>query len=681
MKGHIRWLRAVPVLAAVLGVSLAADAVGTRRFVLERGDDFKGGDLEGVAVDSAGAVRAGLSLGSVPIPEAGSIWAALPLRDGALLLGTGNEGKLVRVADGATRVVGETGGLVATSLVEAWNGTIVVGTLPEGKLLRLDGGKLTPLATLKGAQHIWQLAYDARAGVVYAATGPEGKLFRISRDGDAQVYFDAEEQQLLSVAVAPDGTVYTGASDKAKLYKLTGPGRASVLYDFERTEVRAVAGGAHGDVFALANEIKPDPNSQKASKVPEGAPAGPVAPGAPAKGKGTLYRFSRDGRPDRLLEDDDEYFTSLALGDDGLPYVGTGLEGRVYTVDRSHNAVLVADVDERQVTALVLRGKQRAVLGSDPAVLHPVRGVGGPNAVWTSKVLDAGIRARFGRIEWEASGPIEISTRSGNTKEPDDSWSAWSRPLTAHGQVASPPARYLQVRARFSRDARAVLTDLNVAFVTDNLRAVVTEVSAKRNDDRQSDDAVTSSGGPIGKRADSNLELRWKVDNPDKDELRYRLRYRMLGSNTWYDILKPNEKLTKENYTWDTSDLPEGRYRVLVIATDELSNPPELVTKSELESGVLVIDNTPPVVDGLKLVGKRLQAVVLDGVGPIQRVEVSVAGSDEWRPIAPADGIFDEQREELDVELSSVLPAGPALISVRAYDAANNFVIKNFALK
>src|SRR5690606_37161922 len=165
------------------------------------------------------------------------------------------------------RVVGETGGLVATSLVEAWNGTIVVGTLPEGKLLRLDGGKLTPLATLKGAQHIWQLAYDARAGVVYATTGPEGKLFRISRDGDAQVYFDAEEQQLLSVAVAPDGTVYTGASDKAKLYKLTGPGRASVLYDFERTEVRAVAVGADGDVFAIANEIKPDPNSQKASKV------------------------------------------------------------------------------------------------------------------------------------------------------------------------------------------------------------------------------------------------------------------------------------------------------------------------------------------------------------------------------------------------------------------------------
>jgi hypothetical protein len=34
-------------------------AVGTRRFVLDEGADFKGGDLEGVAIDAAGGVRAG----------------------------------------------------------------------------------------------------------------------------------------------------------------------------------------------------------------------------------------------------------------------------------------------------------------------------------------------------------------------------------------------------------------------------------------------------------------------------------------------------------------------------------------------------------------------------------------------------------------------------------------------
>ncbi|HET9960641.1 MAG TPA: hypothetical protein VFQ61_39490, partial [Polyangiaceae bacterium] len=510
---------------------------------------------------------------------------------------------------------------------------------------------------------------------------PEGKLFRITANGDAQVFFDAEEQHLMSVAVAPDGTVYTGASDKARLYHVTAPGRSSVVYDFGRTEVRAVAVAANGDVFAIANEIRPGSQIPPRLNKPADAPAGPAStPPNPAKGKGTLYRFSRDGRPDQLLDDGDEHFTSLTIGGDGRPYVGTGIEGRVYTVDDNHNAVLVADTDERQITALWLGTKQSYVAGSDPAVVHEVKGVGGPDAIWTSKVLDAGIRARFGRLEWEATGPIAISTRSGNTKEPDDSWSPWSREFEAPSKVDSPAARFFQVRARFARDPKAVLTDIDVSFVTDNLRAVVTEVTAKSNE-RGNDDPIKTSGGPVQRRPDPNLNITWKVENPDKDELRYRLKYRLVGTNTWYDLTRPQEKVTKENYSWDTSDLPEGRYRVKVVASDELSNPPDRVTSDEMESGVLLVDNTPPTVEGLKLVGRRLQAVVLDGVGPVQRVEVSVAGSDEWRPVFPADGIFDEQRETIDVDLGAVLPAGPALVSVRAYDGADNFVIRNVALR
>jgi hypothetical protein len=226
-----------------------------------------------------------------------------------------------------------------------------------------------------------------------------------------------------------------------------------------------------------------------------------------------------------------------------------------------------------------------------------------------------------------------------------------------------------------------VLTDVDVSFVTDNLRAVITEVTAKNAGERSSEDSLRASGGPVQRKPDPSLNITWKTDNPDKDELRYRLKYRMVGQSTWYDLTKPNERLSKENYNWDTSDLPEGRYRLKVVASDELSNPADKVTTDEMESGVVLVDNTPPVVEGLKLVGRRLQAIVVDGVGPVQRVEVSVAGSDEWRPLFPSDGIFDEQREVIDVDLSSVLPAGPALVSIRAYDAADNFVVRNLTLR
>ena len=665
---------AIPVLV----LSSNAGAVGTRTFELHKGEDFKGGDLKGVAVDSSGAVHAGFNLGNAPAADATAIWSALAMKDGSVLLGTGNEGRILSF-DGATvKRVADTGALVVTSLVEGFGGTVYAGTLPDGEIFKVVGGKAEKFVKLEGTEHVWQLAFEPKTKSLFAATGPEGKLFRIDQAGKAQVYFDAPEQHLMSVAVAPDGTVYAGASDKAKLYRVTGPGRATVVYDFGRTEVRAIAVGEKGQVYAVANDIKT--GSYTPTRRGGGGAAAPTAKPPKTSGKGTLYRFDSEDRPEQLIDEKDDYFTSLALGDDGKPYVGTGGEGRVYTVDESHNQVLVADAEERQIGALLLRGKQRIVAASDPAVVHVVRGVGGADAVWTSKVLDAGLRAHFGRMDWLASGPLEISTRSGNTQEPDDTWSGWSAPLPAAGDVTSPAARFLQVRARWNRDPNTVLSSVTIPFVTDNLRAVVTEVEAEGGSSTLSS-GVEASGGPVSKKSGTTITLKWKVENPDKDELRYRLEYRLIGTNTWYSVLDPKETLTKTSYSWETADLPEGRYRVRVLASDEISNPPDRVQRHELESSVILVDNTPPAIQDLELTGKRLRAVVVDGVGPIARIEASVTGSDQWVPFYPRDGVFDEQREELDADVTALVPNGHAMLTVRAYDRAGNFVVRNVTVK
>jgi hypothetical protein len=565
-----------------------------------------------------------------------------------------------------------------TSLVEGFGGTIYAGTLPDGEIWKYAGGKVEKFTKLEGAEHVWQVAYDAKTKSLFAATGPEGKLFRVDQAGTAQVYFDAPEQHLMSVAVAPDGTVYAGASDKAKLYKLTGPGRASVLYDFGRTEVRSIAVSAKGDVYATANDVKP--GTYTPSRKSGTSAASPAAKPPKTTGKGTLYKFSPDGSPEQLLDDKDDYYTSLALGDDGKPYVGTGAEGRVYTVEDNHNAILVADTEERQVSALLLHGNKRYVVASDPAVLHPVRGVGGADAVWTSKVLDAGLRAHYGRLDWVGTGQLELSSRSGNTSEPDDTWSAWSNPIAAASEVPSPAARYLQIRARWTRDPNAVLTSVTIPFVTDNLRAVLTDVEAEGATSSLVS-GVESSGGPQSKKSGTTVSLKWKVENPDKDELRYKVEYRLLGGTTWYDMLDPKETLTKTSYSWETADLPEGKYRVRVTATDEISNPPDRVRKHELESGIILVDNTPPVLTGLDLTNKRLRGVATDGVGPISRFEASVAGSDVWVPFFPKDGVFDQAREEFDADVSALAPNGHVLLAVRVYDRAGNFVVQNVTIK
>jgi hypothetical protein len=80
-------LRRLTLCSLTLGflslLALPSLAVGTRRFELQRGKDFQGGDLKGVAIDSAGRVHAGLNLGALPLADAQSVWSALPRPDGS----------------------------------------------------------------------------------------------------------------------------------------------------------------------------------------------------------------------------------------------------------------------------------------------------------------------------------------------------------------------------------------------------------------------------------------------------------------------------------------------------------------------------------------------------------------------------------------------------------------------
>src|ERR1700733_10073825 len=99
---------AAALLFAGLALAPSAAAVGTRVFDLDTLEKLSGGDLKGVAVSSDGRVRAGLTLGSVPLPGATAVYAALPMADGSVLVGTSFNGQVMRVAGEQATVWAET---------------------------------------------------------------------------------------------------------------------------------------------------------------------------------------------------------------------------------------------------------------------------------------------------------------------------------------------------------------------------------------------------------------------------------------------------------------------------------------------------------------------------------------------------------------------------------------------
>ena len=666
------------VPALVMMSSPSALAVGTRAFELDSLEKLSGGDLKGVAVSSDGVVRAGFTLGEVPLTDATAAWTAVTLADQSVLVGV-TGGKVFRVAGGVAALYADTGTQAVTALALGPAGAVFAGTIPDAKIFKLAQGKADLFATLPDAHHVWALVTDRSKTALFAATGPEGRIYRVGLDGTASVYLHTDEPSIVSLAVADNGDLFAGSSNKGLLYRIRGAGRASVVYDFPgdtATEVRALV-VHHGMLFAAVNEYPEPPEPPKRAVNVGRGQAGPTTGTRPKPGKGALWRFDAEGRPEKMMHHDEFHYMALAVDDAGTPFVGTGAEGRVYSVDDAHVVSLVADTDERQVGALVVTGGganvplHGVVVSSDPTVAHPIVGRGGVDAVWTSKALDTGLRARFGRLSWHARGALELTTRTGDTAIPDLTWSSWSEPVAEGALIPSPPGRYLQVRGRWSADPNAELSDIVIPFVTENLRAVVTDVSGQMKGARESKEGLVPSGAePI--KHETTVKLTFRVDNPDGDELRYRAFYKRDGDPVWRPLTRPDEVVTKNEIEWDTSTLPEGKYRVRVTATDELANPPETTLEHTLESAPILVDNTPPVFRGLVIQGRRIRGHVVDGIGPIARVEIAVDGRQEWHPLAAADGIFDSADESIDADVHTLVPPGSHIIAVRAFDAAGN---------
>ena len=716
--------------ALVVSDTHVARAVGTRTFELDTESKLGGGEQKGTAITSLGEVEAGWTTTHAAITKGTSTWSALARPDGSVLVGVGPEARVIRIdAQGKESIVAEMpGALAVTALVEGPGGKIYAATLPEGEIFVVDekgavgtnpsaGAAPKPKAWTKlPSDHVWALAFDKKRNELFAGTGPDGKIYRVDAAGKSQLFHTVDDTQVVSLAIAPSGTLYAGTSSKGLLIAISAPGKSQVVEDFSMHEVKAIVfggasatgggvtvpvnppekkgaavkptttkGEATGDtLFCIVNEYAsaPEPSKKGApsTKQPGAAYDAPKA----GKGKGELWKITAlaadgsNGKPEKLMDEKSTTLFSLAV--DPTPktpgpvvYVGTANEGRVVGVDDQHVTSTVAKVDtSRQIGAIYVApggGKGSWFAAGDAAALYRVTAVGGADATWTSKALDAGLKARFGKLTWHASGPLELETRSGATEKPDDSWSNWSTPLTAPGKVTSPAARYVQIRARWKGQA-SILRNVTLAFVTDNLRAVVMDVSVPSKGALSS--GIVASGTDVPTKSTS-IKLTWKVDNPDSDALRYRLWYRKEESTIWRPITKDDDPLTATEYSWSTEALAEGWYRVRVEASDEIANPIGTSLKHALDSAPFAVDNTPPVIKGLSLNAGKLQGEVLDGVGPIARLEIEIDGKGPWKPITSADGILDDAGEKIDVALGL---NGSHVVALRAYDAAGNSVTK-----
>jgi hypothetical protein len=159
----------------------------------------------------------------------------------------------------------------------------------------------------------------------------------------------------------------------------------------------------------------------------------------------------------------------------------------------------------------------------------------------------------------------------------------------------------------------------------------------------------------------------WKAVDENDDALEYSVYFKRENETGWKPLAK---KITDAFYTVNTASLPDGAYRLKVVASDEPSNPPELALAGEKISDPFVVAGATPEVEiaGSEVANKKALVRFRASVraGNIASAEFSIDGG-EWRLVFPVDGIADSAVEEYRFVTPELSP-GEHLIGVRAGD-------------
>jgi len=657
----------VLVGSGLMALGLAAGVVAkVETWRHEGAPAFAKGRREGVVISDSGRVRLSQAVRPTRKFDAARVWDLAKTPKGVLYAASGNDGKVFRsTADGDWSVAHDSGDSQAFSLVAMPDGRVFAGSGPGGSVVEVtDPGRPAERPDPK-VQYIWDLASDAR-GNLYAGTGPTGQLWRRSLDGAWSLLLDSKHPHLLCVAVGPDGSVYAGSDGEGLIYRVGPDGKATVLHDAPQNEVRALLVAPDGSLYAgtAADSGRsadgPEPPSFASPRVP-GAGA---TPRPPTPGENSVYRIGPEGIPREVFRHKAMIY-ALAWRDDRL-YVGTGPEGQLFEVrDLGRESTPIARVDHGQILALLADPKDGLLLGAgDPgAVLRLDPGHVGVGTL-TSEVLDAKLISRFGTLGWKAERPpgtsVSVKVRTGNVGEADATWSPWSADQTDPSAAAAkvPPGRFAQYQIALGTTDPAATPEvrsITLRYQTANLPPEIAKV-----------DVPDISAGD-GATRQTSLRVRWEATDPNGDDLAYSLQIRKDGWPDWVHL--GGDPLTEAIYAWDTSAVPDGTYRLRVVATDRPSNPPAEALTRDRVSDPFLVDHQSPAVAVAAIPGGAT-VTLKDDLTRIVKAAYALDGGD-WVPVFPDDGLFDSPAEKITVALPDLKP-GTHILMVRATDAAGN---------
>ncbi len=704
-------------------------------------EEFEKGTPAGVSIESDGHLRQGPGLTELVTTPSTFVWSLAADKTGHVFAGTGSPATVLRLGQKPGEkpfTLFESRDLSVQALRFGPDGSLYAATAPGGKVYKLNPDATTKQdessatvvfdaakaddaaagdaksASAAQSHYIWDLTFDS-AGRLYIATGNPAAVYRVdpAKPGTKpELFFKSDEAHIRTLAWDVKGNLIAGSDGSGLVYRIDAQGKGYVLFEAPRREITSIAIGTNGTIYAACvgdksrNPLPPLPVQGVAAVTitvvqPQSLQAANASASVP---EGTeIFALSDGQAPRSLWSSKDAIVYALAARAGGLLAL-SGNRGQIYRIQDDGSYSDIGHLQAQQGLSLA-SGQSADTLFIGSGNTGKVFELGAAEThEYASDVLDTGAFARFGRVEIEpGSSGYDILTRTGNVEQPVRGWSEWQ--LITDGAVASPPGRFLQWKAVLH--AGGVLGSVGVNYLPVNSAPVVDNLvvvpGARLNPQLSNSQNQTvnitfpssnqsstvsfdgSANQPLQAIKDHTaVTVRWAAHDSDGDTLAYSLYLRGDGDSVWWPLKK---KIKEQAYSFDATLIPDGGYRIKVVASDAPSHSPGDALTGEKISDRFVIDTTPPVISNLKAEAQPAPCVGLncarpflvsfdaeDAASPVAHAEYSIDAG-PWQTIDPAGQISDSRREHYEFRISLDVEAGKIgehLITVRAFDRYDN---------
>ncbi len=266
------------LLLAISVLSLPALAEGTRTWEQSKFDDLVKGTATGVAIRSAGGLELAPSFKLLYATPSTYIWAVAADDAGNVYAATGSPARVYRITpDGKSTFIFEPQELQVQALRVGPRGVIYAATAPDGKVYKIEHKPSAKSESPKSEKPSDTATKDAAKPT-------------LDNSWSSSEYFAPGTKYIWDLALDKAGSLYVATGDRGEIYKVTPKGEHSLFFKSDETHIRVLAFDAQGNLIAGTD------------------------------GSGLVYRISPAGEGFVLYSAPKKEITALALDREGNIY-------------------------------------------------------------------------------------------------------------------------------------------------------------------------------------------------------------------------------------------------------------------------------------------------------------------------------------------------------------------------